>query len=132
APGLRILATSRIALRLYGEQVLRVPPLPLPADDSAASVQESPAVRLFVARARAARPGFQPDEADFAAIGAICTELDGLALAIELAAARTRLSPPQARLPQLRSRLDVLTGGPRDVSGRQQTLRGTLDWSLQL
>jgi predicted ATPase len=132
APRLRILATSRIALRLYGELVLRVPPMDLPRDGTAASAQDSPAVRLFIARAREARPGFQPDEPDLAAIGAICTALDGLALAIELAAARVRLYPPQALLPLLRSRLDVLTGGPRDRPGRQQTLRATLDWSHQL
>lgn len=132
APRLRILATSRIALRLYGELVLRVPPLDLPRDGTAASAQDSPAVQLFIARARAARPGFQPDEQDLAAIGAICTALDGLALAIELAAARVRLYPPRALLTLLRSRLDVLTGGPRDRPGRQQTLRATLDWSHQL
>jgi len=132
APRMRILATSRIALRLYGELVLRVPPLPLPRDGTTSSVQDSPAVRLFIARAREARAGFLPDEEDLAAIGAICTALDGLALAIELAAARVRLYPPQAVLPLLRSRLDLLTGGPRDRPGRQQTLRATLDWSYQL
>jgi predicted ATPase len=132
APRLRILATSRIALRVYGELVLRVPPLNLPRDGTAASARDSPAVQLFIARARAARPGFQPGEQDLSAIGAICTSLDGLALAIELAAARVRLYPPQALLPLLRSRLDVLTGGPRDQPGRQQTLRSALDWSHQL
>jgi non-specific serine/threonine protein kinase len=132
APRLRILATSRIELRLYGELVLRVPPLDLPRDGTAASAQDSPAVQLFIARARAARPGFQPGEPDLPAIAGICTALDGLALAIELAAARVRLYPPQALLPLLRSRLDVLTGGPRDWPGRQQTLRATLDWSHQL
>jgi predicted ATPase len=132
APRLRILATSRIALRLYGELVLRVPPLDLPRDGTAASARDSPAVQLFIARARAARPGFEPGEQDLAAIGAVCTALDGLALAIELAAARIRLYPPQALLPLLRSRLDVLTGGPRDRPGRQQTLRAALDWSHQL
>jgi predicted ATPase len=132
APRLRILATSRIALRLYGELVLRVPPLDLPRDGTAASAQESPAVQLFIARARAARPGFAPAEPELAAIGAICTALDGLALAIELAAARVRLYPPRDLLPLLRSRLELLTGGPRDRPGRQQTLRATLDWSNQL
>jgi predicted ATPase len=111
--------------------MLRVPPLDLPRDGTAASAQDSPAVQLFIARARTARPGFQPGEQDLAAIGAVCTTLDGLALAIELAAARVRVSPPQALL-LLQSRLDVLTGGPRDRPGRQQTLRAALDWSHQL
>lgn len=130
SPRLRILTTSRIELRLYGELVLRVPPLDLPRDASAASAQESPAVQLFLARA--ARHGFQPGEQELTAIGAICAALDGLALAIELAAARVRLYPPQDLLPLLRARLDVLTGGPRDQPARQQTLRATLDWSHRL
>jgi predicted ATPase len=132
APGLRLLATSRIPLRLYGEHTVRVPPLHLPEDDSAAAARDSEAVRLFVARARAARPDFDPDDGELAAIGAICTALDGLPLAIELAAARIRLYSPHALLPLLRSRLVLLTGGPRDLPDRQQTLRATLDWSYAL
>jgi predicted ATPase len=132
APGLRILATSRIALRLYGEHTLRVPPLHLDGDGTGGGVQDSEAVRLFIARAQAAGRGPGRDAGELAAIAAICTALDGLPLAIELAAARVRLYPPRALLPLLESRLALLTGGPRDLPSRQQTLRATLDWSYQL
>ena len=132
APGLRLLATSRIPLRLYGEYTLRIPPLQLPADAPGTTAQDSEAVQLFLARAQAARPGFPPDAAETAAIGEICTALDGLPLAIELAAAKVRLYTPQALLGLLDSRLALLTGGPRDVHRRQQTLRATLDWSYAL
>ena len=132
APALRLLATSRIPLRLYGEHTLRVPPLHLPADDSTAAARDSEAVQLFVTRAQAVRPDFAPGAAELAAAGAICTALDGLPLAIELAAARIRLYSPQALLPLLRSRLALLTGGPLDLPRRQQTLRATLDWSHAL
>ncbi len=130
-PAIRILATSRIALRLYGEHTVRVPPLHLPAADGTGT-EDSEAVQLFVVRARAARPGFAPDQGELAAIAEICAALDGLPLAIELAAARTRLYPPPALLPMLRSRLALLTGGPRDAPQRQQTLRATLDWGHDL
>ncbi len=132
APALRLLATSRIPLRLYGEHTLRVPPLHLPEDDSTAAARDSEAVQLFVTRAQAVRPDFAPGAAELAAAGAICTALDGLPLAIELAAARIRLYSPQALLPLLRSRLALLTGGPLDLPRRQQTLRATLDWSHDL
>jgi len=136
APGVRMLATSRIPLRLYGEYTVRVPALPLPRPDGTAiTVRDSPAVQLFLARARAVRPDLDAqglDPGDLAAAGEICAVLDGLPLAIELAAARVRLYPPAALLPLLRSRLDVLTGGPRDLPGRQQTLRAALDWSHAL
>jgi non-specific serine/threonine protein kinase len=133
APALRLLATSRIPLRLYGEQTVRVPPLHLPGQGGAGTaVRDSEAVRLFIARARAVRPGFDPQAGELAAAGAICTALDGLPLAIELAAARIRLYPPSALLPLLRSRLDLLIGGPRDLPHRQQTLRAALDWSYAL
>jgi predicted ATPase len=133
APGLRMLATSRIPLRLYGEHIVRVPPMLLPGEGRAgAAVGDSEAVQLFIARARAARPDFAPDVDDLAAVGEICAAVDGLPLAIELAAARIRLYPPAALLPLLRSRLALLTGGPRDLPGRQQTLRAALDWSHAL
>jgi len=133
APALRLLATSRIPLRLYGEHTLRVPPLHLPGEGGAgAAVDDSEAVQLFIARARAVRPDFAPHVDDLAAVGEICTALDGLPLAIELAAARIRLYPPQALMPLLRSRLALLTGGPRDLPKRQQTLRAALDWSHAL
>jgi predicted ATPase len=127
APGLHLLVTSRIGLGLYGEQQLRVPPLRLPDHDGQAASSE--AVQLFVQRARAVVPGFDPQGEALAATTAICAALDGLPLAIELAAARVRLYSPQALLPQLQARLPLLTGGPRDLPQRQQTLRATLDWS---
>jgi len=153
APRLRVLATSRVPLRLYGEQEIRVPPLALPAPsplrtggavpatDSAGGAGEpddpagSEAVRLFVARARAVAPGFAPSGTTLAAVAAICAALDGLPLAIELAAARVKLFPPEALLPRLRARLTVLTdltGGPRDRPERQRTMRAALDWSYAL
>jgi predicted ATPase len=130
APAVRILATSRIALRLHGEHIERVPPLPVPSPG--ASTQDSEAVQLFISRARAVRPGFTPDVGELAAVAGICTALDGLPLAIELAAARIRLYSPQALLPLLQSRLTLLTRGPRDLPHRQQTLRAALDWSHAL
>jgi predicted ATPase len=129
APRLTILATSRVALHLTGEHLLQVPPLGLPEDDSAGSVLGSEAVRLFLARARAARGTFVPDAGE---IGAICAAVDGLPLAIELAAAKLRLHSPQDLLPLLTARLTLLAGGPRDAPRRQQTLRAALDWSYQL
>jgi predicted ATPase len=128
--GLSLLATSRIPLRLYGEHVLRVPPLGLPASSDRAATSD--AVQLFVQRAGALRPDFAPVGAALAAVAAICAVLDGLPLSIELAAAAVKLYPPQALLPMLESRLTVLTGGPRDLPQRQQTLRATLDWSHSL
>ncbi|MGB6577736.1 MAG: AAA family ATPase [Streptosporangiaceae bacterium] len=130
-PAIRLLTTSRIALRLYGEHTVRVPPLYLPGDYGS-GLEDSEAVRLFIARARAVCPGFAPQEDELAATAEICAALDGLPLAIELAAARIRLYPPLALLPMLRSRLALLTGGPRDLPQRQQTLRATLDWSHDL
>ncbi len=133
APALRVMATSRIPLRLYGEHTVRVPPLHLPGEGgTGTTVADSEAVRLFIARARAVRPDFAPQVDDLAAVGEICTALDGLPLAIELAAARIRLYSPGALLPLLRSRLALLTGGPRDLPQRQQTLQAALDWSHAL
>ncbi len=148
APRLRVLATSRVLLRLYGEHEVRVPPLPLPAPaplgDARTGVDgadgargapdpaESEAVQLFVARARAVSPGFAPTGATLAAVSAICAALDGLPLAIELAAARVRLFPPEALLPRLRTRLTLLTDGSRDRPERQRTMRAALDWSYAL
>jgi predicted ATPase len=138
APALKILATSRIALRLYGEQTLRVQPFPLPGHPGPApggnteAVRDNPAVRLFIERARAVRPDFSPDEDELAGAAEICTVLDGLPLAIELAASRTRLYPARALLSLLTQRLALLTGGPRDLPQRQQTLRAALDWSFDL
>jgi predicted ATPase len=127
APALHLLATSRIPLRLYGEHTVRVPPLHLPDHGvTGTATADSEAVQLFIARARAVRSDFAPDADELAAAGEICVALDGLPLAIELAAARVRLYSPQA-LPLLRSRLALLTGGPRDLPRRQQTLRAALE-----
>jgi predicted ATPase/class 3 adenylate cyclase len=129
APGLRVLATSRAGLRLSGEHEYQVPPLSLP---DGGAVGDSEAAQLFVARARAARPGFELTPDNAAAVGEICARLDGLPLAIELAAARTKVLAPQAILPRLERRLHLLTGGPSDVPARQKTLRGAIDWSYDL
>ena len=127
APGLHLLVTSRVPLRLYGEHQLRLPPLRVAERAGEAAACE--AVQLFVQRARSVVPGFDPHGEALAATAAICTVLDGLPLAIELAAAWVRLYPPQALLPRLRARPSLLAGGPRDRPERQQTLRATLDWS---
>src|SRR5919199_812645 len=130
APELRVLATSRVLLHLSGEHEYRVPPLSLPW--AAGPVEQSEAVRLFVQAARAARPDFVLTEANQPAVAAICARLDGLPLAIELAAARIRLFAPEALLAQLANRLEALTGRRRDLPARQQTSRGTFDWSYAL
>jgi predicted ATPase len=132
---LRFLVTSRARLRLSGEHEFPVAPLPLPrpgTSDGNGSVARSAAVALFAERARAARPDFEltPENAD--TIADICRRLDGLPLAIELAAARTRLLPPQALLGRLEQRLPLLTGGALDLPERQQTLRAAIDWSFRL
>jgi predicted ATPase/DNA-binding winged helix-turn-helix (wHTH) protein len=117
-PSLKILVTSRAGLRIYGEQELSVTPL---APDSA--------VELFVQRATAVRPSFAMTPENAAAIREICSRLDGLPLAIELAAARTKVLSPTSMLDRLQSRLQLLTGGALDMPERQQTLRKTIDWS---
>ena len=133
APRLRVLATSRAPLRLSGEHEYPVPPLPVP--EAAASFEEaaeSDAVRLFLARARGVDPGFALTDANLAPVVAICRRLDGLPLALELAAARTRLLPPHELERRLAGALEVLVGGAHDLPPRQQTLRATLDWSWGL
>jgi predicted ATPase/Tfp pilus assembly protein PilF len=133
--GLKILVTSRAALRLRDEQEYPVPPLDLaelaPEMDPA-ELQNHEATRLFMERARAANPSFDPSPEEAGAIAEIVARLDGLPLAIELAAARTRLLPPLAMLPRLSNSLKLLTGGPRDLPERQQTLRAALDWDYDL
>ena len=120
-PALKVLVTSRACLHVYGEQEFPVAPL---AQDSA--------IQLFVQRATAVRPNFTVTEENSKAIGDICSRLDGLPLAIELAAARTKLLSTQAILDRLQSRLRLLTGGALDLPERQQTLRNTVDWSHDL
>ena len=138
APRLEVLVTSRAVLRLYGEQEFPAPPLaapPVGAHDWVNALEVLagyPAVQLFVQRARAVRPGFQLTSKNGPAVAAICARLDGLPLAIELAAVRTKLFAPQALLARLDQRLAWLTGGPHDHPARQRTLRATIDWSYNL
>ena len=135
APRLTVLATSRAALRLSGEREYPVPPLALPDPrhlPAPGQLGRYAAVRLFVERAQAVKPDFRLTNENAPAIAAICHRLDGLPLAIELAAARVRLLPPQAMLARLERRLPLLTGGARDRPERQQTLRGAIDWSYRL
>jgi predicted ATPase len=134
-PGVRILATSRAPLRLRWERELPVPPLALPDPGDGgdpASIGDAPAIRLFVERATAARPDLAIGPADMAAIAAICARLDGLPLAIELAAAWIRLLLPRALLVRMDSALPLLAGGQRDLPARQRTLRETIAWSYDL
>jgi predicted ATPase len=131
----RILVSSRSPLRVSGEQECPVPPLAVP-DPSARPTPESLAAcesaRLFAERVAAAVPGFAISRENAAAVAEITRRLDGLPLAIELAAARVRLLPPEALLPRLQHSLGLLTGGSRDLPDRQQTLRATISWSYDL
>ena len=135
APEAVILATSRQPLRLRGEREVPVVPLALPRAGLRVSQEAalaSPAVQLFLSRAQAVKPDFQVNSENAAAIVAICQRLDGLPLAIELAAARVRLLAPAALLARLDKRLPLLTGGARDLPERQQTLRAAIAWSHDL
>ena len=132
---MRILVSSRSSLRVSGEQECPVPPLAVPEEEArptAASLAACESVRLFAERAAAAVPGFTLDDENAPAIADIARRLDGLPLAIELAAARVKLLPPQAILPRLDHSLGLLTGGRRDLPDRQQTLRATIAWSYDL
>jgi predicted ATPase/serine/threonine protein kinase/DNA-binding CsgD family transcriptional regulator len=134
-PKLKVLVTSRVILRMRAEKEFAVPPLALPdlkrlPDLVALSQYE--ALALFVLRARAVKPEFQMTDANAPFIAGICARLDGLPLAIELAAARIKLLPPHTLLARLGQRLQVLTSGGRDVPARQQTLRNTMEWSYNL
>jgi class 3 adenylate cyclase len=135
APHLAILATSREPLHVQAEQEYPLAPLPLPAAQSEAdlaTLSRIPSVALFVARAQAIDSRFALTAENAVAVAAICRRLDGLPLAIELAAARVRLLPPAALLARLERRLAILTGGARDLPARQRTLRDTIAWSHEL
>lgn len=133
APRLRVLATSREPLHVHGEQELAVPPLALPdVDAGPEDLERSEAAALFVQRATAVDPAFRLTEANASAVAELCRRLDGLPLAIELAASRTKMLPPEAILDRLERRLDVLVGGPIDVPARQRTLREAIAWSHEL
>jgi predicted ATPase/class 3 adenylate cyclase/Tfp pilus assembly protein PilF len=145
APRLKVLVTSRAVLHLYGEREFAVPPLGLPPHPptpsptpgrggagDAGGLSQYEAVRLFVERAQAVKADFAITDANVPAVAEICERLDGLPLAIELAAARVKLLAPQALLERLERRLPLLTGGAQNLPARQQTLRNTIDWSYEL
>jgi predicted ATPase len=131
-PHLRVLATSREVLRLSAEHVLAAGPLALPEDDAIEAIAGAEAVRLFVARAQAAQPDFALTTANAPAVAEVCRRLDGLPLAIELAAARVAHLTPTALLARLERRLPLLTGGARDAPARQRTMAATIAWSHEL
>lgn len=134
-PALQVLATSRSPLSIRGEQILPIEPLPLPRTEDASDLEgleHYEAVVLFVERARAARPSFALVDNNAAAVEQICRQLDGLPLAIELAAARLRILSVDALLAQMGDRLRLLQGGARDLPPRQQTLQDTIAWSYDL
>ncbi len=135
APRLRIINTSRETLQIYGEQAYPVPPLGLPDLDSPEPLvvlSQYAAVALFIQRARAAQPDFTLTAENAPAVAEICVRLDGLPLALELAAVRVKLLGPQVLLAQLESRFTTLGSGARDLPARQQTLRGAIGWSYDL
>ncbi len=135
-PALKAMVTSREALRVRGEQLLPISPLSLPGDGlgrlSAEKVLGYEAVRLFVERAQEAQPDFRLTDTNAAVVAEICTRLDGLPLAIELAAARLKLFSPEDLRDRLGDRLQLLRGGARDLPVRQRTLRSTIEWSYEL
>lgn len=134
-PRLTVLTTSRMALHLRGEQIFPLSPLPLPDLTRPAEPEallHSPAVSLFVQHAQTHLPSFQLTEANASSVRTLCHHLDGLPLALELAAARLPLFPPEALLTHLSQRLPLLSGRQQNTPVRQQTLRNTLDWSYQL
>jgi predicted ATPase/class 3 adenylate cyclase/Tfp pilus assembly protein PilF len=136
-PSVKVLATSRVPLRIRGEKEYPVPPLSLPnvgrlGDAVPNWLTQYESVRLFIERVADIKPDFQVTNDNAPAVAEICVRLDGLPLAIELAASRIRLLTPQAMLSRLSNRLKLLTGGAKDAAARQRTLRSTLDWSYDL
>ena len=134
APTVAVLVTSRAPLRVAAERVYAVPPLPVPepGNETAESIERVGAVRLYAARARAALGDFEVTNANAGAVARICRALDGLPLALELAAARVRTLGPEGTAERLGERLSLLSRGARDLPERQRSLRATLDWSVQL
>ena len=138
APGLKVLVTSRVVLHLYGEREFSVPPLDVPDPDLVTGAEELAqyaAVQLFVERAQAVESDFALTDENAGSVAQICVKLDGLPLALELAAARIKVLPPALLLERLSGaggRFSLLTGGARDLPSRQQTLRNTLTWSYNL
>jgi predicted ATPase len=133
APGLLVVATSRAPLRLAAEQEYPVPPFAAPDEELPfEALVQTDALRLFVARARAVDPGFQLDEETAPVVARICASLDGLPLAIELAAARSKLLAPREMLERLEQEPHLLGPGPRDAPARQQTLAAAISWSYDL
>ena len=134
-PKLKVVVTSQSPLHVYGEHEFPVPPLALPDPRSIPTLEVLsgfPAIELFVERARAVKHEFALTKQNASIVAAICARLDGLPLAIELAAARIKLLTPSAMLARLENSLSLLTGGARDLPNRQQTLRSTVDWSYRL
>ena len=135
SPALKVIASSRAPLRIAGEQEFPVPPLDVPDPQHLPALDvlaQSDAVRLFIERASAVRPDFRVTAENAGAVAEICNRLDGLPLAIELAAARVKVLTPQAMLPKLREGLDMLASTARDLPERQRTLRGAIAWSWDL
>ncbi len=135
APGVKVLTTSRTPLHAYGEREFPLPPFPKPDLAHLPTIEtlsQYDAVRLFVERSQAVKPDFTMTNANAPAVAEICHRLDGLPLAIELAAAFVKMLPPPALLKRLEQRLPLLTGGARTLPGRQQTMRNTIAWSHDL
>ena len=135
APGVKVLATSRVPLRISGEQEYHVSPLPLPVlnhFDNPDRLTDYDSIRLFMERATSVRPDFRMTQENAAALAEICSRVDGLPLALELAASRVKVLSPEELAARLEKRLPILTSGARDLPGRQRTLRGTIQWSHDL
>ena len=132
SPGVRFIVTSREPLNIRGEHVFHVPPLTVPTVLSGSVLSQFEATRMFIDRAVAGKPDFQVTNENAPVVAEICSRLDGIPLAIELAAARIRLLNPKAILKRLDTRLKLLTGGPNDMPDRHKTLRACIDWSYDL